>query len=95
MTGARAALVKGGHLEGPRAIDVLATRTRDQLGAPRLRLRTKRSSTAAGARSRRSSPRAWLGDDVCVGGALREAPFTTRRSRRAVDVGGDLSVLLP
>jgi hydroxymethylpyrimidine/phosphomethylpyrimidine kinase len=90
--GARAALVKGGHLASSRAIDVLATKDAlIELSAPRLRLARKihgggctLSSLIAG--------RLALGSDVVT--AVRWAKRRHYAAlAHAVDVGGDLLVL--
>ncbi len=94
MTGARAALVKGGHLEGLRAIDVLATRDRI-VEIARPRVRTKRKLHGAGCTlASLIAARIALGDDVVA--AVRWAKRAHHAAiARAVDVGGELSVLEP
>ncbi len=91
--GARAALVKGGHLSGARAVDVLvAGRSEHELSLPRLRLRRSVHGTGCYLASLVAS-RLALGDDV-----LRAAKFGKRVHHaalaRAANVGGPLDVLV-
>jgi hydroxymethylpyrimidine/phosphomethylpyrimidine kinase len=92
--GARAALVKGGHLASIRATDILAVgRKVTELGTSRLRLR--RPVHGAGCTlSSLIAGRLALGDDVLA--AVRWAKRVHYRALGlAIDVGGDLAVLSP
>lgn len=91
--GARAALVKGGHLAGPRAIDVLAIGDRIiELSRPRLRLRRGVHGTGCVLASLVAA-RLACGEDV-----LAAVRFAKRLHHvalgRAVSVGDDLDVLV-
>jgi hydroxymethylpyrimidine/phosphomethylpyrimidine kinase len=92
--GAKAALVKGGHLTDARATDVLVIGRRvTKLAATRLRLR-KRVHGAGCALSSLIAARIALGDGVLE--AVRHAKRVHHRAlTRALDVGGDLAVLSP
>jgi len=94
MIGARAALVKGGHLDGPEAIDVLATRE-GVMELARPRIRTKKKLHGAGCTlASLIAARLALGDDVVT--AVRFAKRVHHEAiTRAEDVGGDLRVLEP
>lgn len=90
--GARAALVKGGHLEDARAIDVLATRDRViTLDAPRLRLR----HAVHGAGCTLAS---LIASHLARGAAIATAVRSSKRAHHAAlhalaDVGGPLAVI--
>ncbi len=99
--GARSALVKGGHLVGPDSVDVLATADGVQdIGARRLRLRTAvhgggctLASLVAG---RLASQGGDLSDDDTILDAVRWAKKAHRALlSRAIDVGGEMRVLVP
>ncbi len=102
--GAHAALVKGGHLEGPEAVDVLALGTAGRLillRAPRLRLPPVHGGGCVHA--------SLIAGRLAVDGtAYRKDPMEAvlravrwarrvhhRALERAVDVGGPMRVLLP
>ncbi len=88
--GARAALVKGGHLEDARAIDVLATRDRIiTTGAPRLRLR--RAIHGSGC-TLASLIAAHLARGAPLDRAVRSAKHAHHAALHALaDVGGSLA----
>ena len=90
--GARAALVKGGHLEGPRAEDVLVTR-KSTVTFSSKRIRTKKKLHGAGcALASLIAGRIALGDDVIA--AVRFAKRVHHRAiANAADVGGTMLVL--
>jgi hydroxymethylpyrimidine/phosphomethylpyrimidine kinase len=92
--GARAALIKGGHLTGARAIDVLAlhgARKLTELGATRLEL-PKKIHGAGCTLSALIAGRLAVGDGLVD--AVRWAKRVHHRAlARAIDVGGDLAVL--
>jgi hydroxymethylpyrimidine/phosphomethylpyrimidine kinase len=90
--GARAALVKGGHLAGPLATDVLVTRQRS-VSFSRPRVRTKKKLHGAGCTlASLIAGRIAVGDDVFA--AVRFAKRVHHAAlKRAVDVGGDLRVI--
>jgi len=90
--GARAALVKGGHLEGPRAEDVLVTR-KNAVTLSSKRIRTKKKLHGAGCTlASLIAGRVALGDDVIA--AVRFAKRVHHAAiARAVDVGGTMFVL--
>jgi len=95
--GARAALVKGGHVgarDAPRAVDVLVTR-RATLVLSRRRIHTPRPLHGAGCvLASLVAARLALGDDVAS--AARFAKRVHHAAiARAADVGGDLLVLAP
>ena len=90
--GARAALVKGGHLEGPRAVDVLVTKN-DTISFSRARIRTKKKLHGAGCTlASLVAGRVAMGDDV-----TRAVRFAKRVHHAAIahaaDVGGTMLVL--
>ena len=90
--GAKAALVKGGHLEGPRSKDVLVVgRHASTLSAPRLRL-AKPIHGAGCVLASLITGRLALGHDVAA--ATRWAKRVHARAfANAADVGGPLAVL--
>ena len=72
--GARAALVKGGHLSGERAVDVLVTsKGVVEIAAPRLRMRRKMHGTGCTLASLIAA-RLALGDDVVAAMGDRVQP---------------------
>jgi hydroxymethylpyrimidine/phosphomethylpyrimidine kinase len=91
-TGARAALVKGGHLRGPRAVDVLATESHVyELSASRLRDPKAHGSGCALA--------SLVAGRLAAGDGLIEAIRWAKRAHhraleRARDVGGPQRVLV-
>jgi hydroxymethylpyrimidine/phosphomethylpyrimidine kinase len=91
-TGARAALVKGGHLPGPRAVDVLAAEGRVyELSAPRLRGPKIHGSGCALA--------SLIAGRLAAGQGLVDAVHWAKRMHhsalaRARDVGGRQTVLV-
>jgi len=92
--GARAALVKGGHMSGRDAVDVLAV-----AGEGVTELRARRLKLAAlhgGGCTLASLVAGRLATGASVGEAVRWAKRVHHRALgRAVDVGGDARVLLP
>ena len=91
--GARAALVKGGHLSGASSVDVLFHDGEwTELGAPRLRLRRPVHGGGCALSS------LIAGRLACGDGIPRAVRFAKRALHaalaRAIDVGGDLAVLL-
>ncbi len=90
--GARAALVKGGHLDGPRAVDVLVTKKRTE-SFSRSRVRTKKKLHGAGCTlASLIAGRIALGDDVFA--AVRFAKRVHHRAiAHAADIGGTMLVL--
>jgi hydroxymethylpyrimidine/phosphomethylpyrimidine kinase len=90
--GARAALVKGGHLGGPIATDVLVTKKRTEQFA-RSRIRTKKKLHGAGcALASLIAGRIACGDDVFA--AVRFAKRVHHAAiARAADVGGSMLVI--
>jgi hydroxymethylpyrimidine kinase/phosphomethylpyrimidine kinase len=91
--GARAALVKGGHLADARAIDVLATeKSLIELSSPRLRFRRKIHGAGCALSS-------LIAGRLAVMGELIPAVRWAKRRHHAalsnvIDVGGDLLVLM-
>jgi hydroxymethylpyrimidine/phosphomethylpyrimidine kinase len=96
--GAQAALVKGGHLSGPNAIDVLAVGDQViELRAPRLRLRPIHGGgcTLASLIAGRLAAQGAHDDEALIA-AVKWAKKTHHALLgRAQDVGGDLRVLVP
>jgi hydroxymethylpyrimidine/phosphomethylpyrimidine kinase len=90
--GARAALVKGGHLSGPRAEDVLVTR-KATVTFSRKRIRTKKKLHGAGCTlASLIAGRIAYGDDVFA--AVRFAKRVHHAAiTRAADVGGSMLVI--
>jgi hydroxymethylpyrimidine/phosphomethylpyrimidine kinase len=92
--GARAVLVKGGHLGGARAVDVFATKGRVvELAAKRLRLAGVHGGgcTLASLVAGRIAA-----EDVSIEDAVRWAKRVHHAAlARAADVGGELRVLVP
>ena len=92
--GARAALVKGGHLSGASSVDVLFHEGEwIELGAPRLRL-------PRGVHGSGCTLSSLIAGRLARGDGLRAAVRFAKRTLQvallgAVDVGGHLSVLLP
>lgn len=97
--GAKAALVKGGHLGGASAIDVLAVGDEViELRAPRLRLRPIHGGgcTLASLIAGRLAAQGGAWDDEAIVAAVKWAKKTHHALLgRARDVGGDLRVLVP
>lgn len=93
--GARAVLVKGGHLGGPRAVDVFATNERVvTLAAARLRVKPFHGGGCVLA-SLIAGRLASADDPFDLEPAVRWAKKTHHAAlARATDVGGDLRVLL-
>jgi hydroxymethylpyrimidine/phosphomethylpyrimidine kinase len=90
--GARAVLVKGGHLDGPRATDVLVTKKRAEAFS-RSRVRTKKKLHGAGCvLASLIAGRIALGDDVFA--AVRFAKRIHHAAiAKAANVGGSMLVL--
>jgi hydroxymethylpyrimidine/phosphomethylpyrimidine kinase len=92
--GARAVLVKGGHLGGARAVDVFATKGRVvELAAKRLRLTGVHGGgcTLASLVAGRIAA-----EDVSIEDAVRWAKRVHHAAlARAADAGGELRVLVP
>jgi hydroxymethylpyrimidine/phosphomethylpyrimidine kinase len=97
--GARAALVKGGHLTGKGAVDVLAVGTRVfEFGSPRLRLPSLHGGgcTLASLIAGRLAVGRGDVDDPRLIEAVRWARRVHQRALRApFDVGGEARVLVP
>lgn len=90
--GARAALVKGGHLAGREAVDVLAVGSKlHELSAPRLRLRRDVHGTGCFLASLVAA-RLALGDDLLAATRRAKRAHSAWLSR-AIDVGAGARVL--
>jgi hydroxymethylpyrimidine/phosphomethylpyrimidine kinase len=90
--GARAALVKGGHLAGPIATDVLVTRNGTEL-LRRSRIKTKKKLHGAGCiLASLIAGRIAMGDDVTQAVRFAKRVHFTAITR-AADIGGDMLVL--
>ncbi|CAN5565793.1 bifunctional hydroxymethylpyrimidine kinase/phosphomethylpyrimidine kinase [soil metagenome] len=101
--GARAVLIKGGHLVGPRAIDVLAIGDEViELAAKRLPLRTPvhgggcvLASLVAGRLAVDQRTYESDGDDMILDAVRYAKRAHFAMLERSRDVGGDMSVLVP
>lgn len=100
--GARAAWVKGGHLAGPRAVDVVATRTRKvELSSARLALGPFHgggcllASLAAGRLAQETLAEGARGDRQLLASVRWARSAHAATLRAPLDVGGRLAVLAP